>query len=369
MANFFGGLAQGLQGGGFDAAVDEFVRRHQARKVAAALANANGGGGAPPPPPAANGNPMGGLAALGGGGANAPAPPPAAPPSAGPAPAPAAPPPQPMPGAPTGQPGAHAPTGMSVDPTLADPIKEGQSLITNLWKNIKAANPHADPMTIMQAVNSQIDEIKGVAPITKSAMQGQLSMMHETIRAQEFDQREIRLWNEHSQKLELAYKANNWKEAVAEENSRFKGEMVKVAQDRASVYGEATEFAHEDRQAANKTRLDVANIGAVSRMSVAELKEQGLDDRSIDALKGKHGAAITSNLAKIMAANPGADVDTAIQSLEQAYGSGAGGGQGKPAPKAGRKSTATVNGPDDIRKLPQGTPWVSADGKRHGVAP
>lgn len=278
MPNFFGGLAQGLQAGDLNGAVEELVQRRMQERAARALMNTYGAQGQPPqgaPPQGAP--PQGGPASLA---ALAPQPHPQAGPGAPPPAQPPQQPPAPPPGAPTGAPGAEAPTGMAVDSRYPDPVKEAQSLNANLWKAVKAANPKADPLTIMRAVQMQIDQIKGVAPITKSAMQGQLAMLHENIKAQEFEQRETRLWKDHADKLNLAYKSDNWKEEVAKENARFKGEMVSVAQDRARIYEESTEDQHEDRQSATSARRDIAAQGNATREDIADKGDATREDIS-----------------------------------------------------------------------------------------
>lgn len=158
---------------------------------------------------------------------------------------------------------------MSVAPGLADPIKESQSLIKNLWTSVKAANPKADPLTIMKAVEYQIDEIKGVAPVTKATMQGQLQLMGFTLKAQQFDQRELRLREEHAQRMmELAQHHANQDE-VAAENSRYRGVMAEVAIERANAYSDSVDYQHEDRQSAEAGRDTRNTQNITSREGIA----------------------------------------------------------------------------------------------------
>jgi hypothetical protein len=260
---------------------------------------------------------------------------------------------------------------MSVGAGLADPLKESQSLIANLWKSVKAANPKADPLTIMNAVHTQIDDIKGVAPVTKAMMQGQLQYLNFTMKGQQFEERESRLRTEHAQKMvELAQHHANQDE-IAAENARFRGEMVRIAQERADWYGEGVTYQHEDRVAAEEGRntRNAANIS--SKMSIAQLKENGLDDRSAAAIKGRHGAAIVSGLARVLSYQPGADPNSVVAGLEAAYGDKGDSGTPKPA-QAGSASTdvqkrAKAEGVTLIRRRADGS-WDAKDSKgRPGV--
>lgn len=363
MVGFLGGLSNGLNMGDINGAVDYIIKQQHAKRVAAALDRTMAAGGGAPQP-AASPDPIAALARLKGGTGAPPQPAPA--PQAGPAPAPftpgrppapgqpdplaptpqagPAPRPQPMPGQPTGAPGAEAPTGMAVGNGLADPVKEGQSLIQNLWQTIRAANPKADPRTILDAVNTQIDEIKGVAPVTKAMMQGQLQYMNFTMKAQEFDQREARLRDEHAQKMVELAKHHANQDEIAQENARFRGAMVDIARDRASYYGESVQYAHEDRQAAEAGRNTRSAANIDSKMSLAQLKEAGLNDRSAAAIKGRHGAAIASGVARVLSYQPSADMDSVVAGLEAAYGDQGGGGTPKPAaqPHAGGGVPANV---------------------------
>ena len=193
---------------------------------------------------------------------------------------------------------------MSVAPGLADPIKESQSLIKNLWTSIKTANPKADPLTIMKAVELQIDEIKGVAPVTKATMQGQLQLMGFTFKAQQFDQREARLRDEHAQKMmELAQHHANQDE-VAAENSRFRGAMTQIARERADIYGESVDYQHEDRESAEAGRDTRNTQNVTSREGIAAgnvaQRDRASGQRSRDstyrAQQGFRGAQVRSGM-------------------------------------------------------------------------
>lgn len=306
MVDFAGGLAQGLQG--LPNEIGKLQEMARARKMAAALLNTYTGnqppqgGGAPAPQGGAPMPPTAALAAL------APKPVPAPPAAPNPrsrfpvvpgqpdplAPRPA---PAPPPGAPTGQPGAEAPTGMSVAPGLADPVKEGQSLLKNLWMTTKQANPKADPLTIMQAVNAQIDDIKGIAPVTKATMQGQLQLMGFTLKATQFQQKESDENARYAMKMQdlVTHHANQ--DAIAAENERHRAAMVSIAQERADAYGEGIEYSHEDRQAAtgeratasaesNTTRRDIATGHDETQKDIAGQRSKDSKYRSDQSVRG-----------------------------------------------------------------------------------
>ena len=81
-----------------------------------------------------------------------------------------------QPGAPMKQPPVP---GMSstAQPDAAgmdDPIKAAQQSIMSIAQGIKAANPNIDPRTLALAVDQQIEQIKGVSPLTKAAMTAQI---------------------------------------------------------------------------------------------------------------------------------------------------------------------------------------------------
>jgi len=342
MPNFFGGLAEGAAG-----LPDEIGKLLALKKLnEAKTANFNalaaqGGGGAPggpqpAPPPAAA------LAAIG---KPSTPPMPARPPMAGPAPQPQAGPPQPPPGQPQGTGGANDPTGMAANPNVTDPWKEGQSILTNMVQNLKRANPKADPKTLADALDMQIDEVKGITPTTKAYMGAQVGMLKQQADLQ-FKMSKLQSENDYHMKY-LLQKGLTAQQVEAERERHDKA-VEGIWSDREDAYQESVDYQHQDRQASTAARIDVANIGASSRMSVAQLRERGLDDRAIAALKGKHGATVSSGLAKVLAVNPGADVNQTIATLQAAYGDdGTGGGSSAPAKggnRGGGLKPGTVEG-------------------------
>jgi hypothetical protein len=222
---------------------------------------------------------------------------------------------------------------MAVDPGLADPTKEAQSIILNLWKTIKASNPKADPLTIMSAVQSQIEEVKGVAPITKATMQGQIAYL----RAQTDTQYKMRRLEQYDH--DWLIKMQNAK--TAEERVRLTGEYqrgrLEIEQQRADTYEQGTELAHEDRQASTTARITVANINGKYRLQGIGEQQEGAGSRAQAALDGKHGASVAAGLSKFLAVNPQADpstLDAVTDALESAYTKHSSSAQA-PAPRAG----------------------------------
>lgn len=360
MPNFLGGLAEGLQQGGFNAVVDNLIKRQQQERTAKAIEAWAASQGSSPHPAAP-------LAALSQGAQPAPAAPapftPGKPPAPGQpdplAPQPAAQPAPPM-GAPTGQPGAEAPTGMSVNPALADPEKEGESIILNLWRSTKAANPKADPFTIMSAVEAQIAEVKGIAPITKATMQGQIAYM----RAQTDDMYKMHRLSQYDHDWLIKMQNAKTAEERVRLNSEYQQGRLKIEQERADTYEEGTQFQHKDRQDTNQTRVTVADLNNRSREGIAALREKGLNDRSIAALKGKRGGSIASGVSRVLSYNPSADVDQVIETLSTAYG-GDSGSSSAPAPKSsggdgGVQRRAKAEGITLIRRRSDGS-WDAKD--------
>ena len=372
MPGFIGGLAQGLQGGGFDQALDQFIKERQLRKTAAAMMNANAGAQQPPAAVPGRPDPMQGLAALGGGQPSPSAQPPQAPPfRPGVPPVPGRPDPlaplpqaqarpQPMPGAPTGQPGAEAPTGMSVDPGMSDPTKEAQSLIMNLWQTTKARNPKADPLTLMDAVHAQIEDIKGVAPITKATMQGQLMYLKEM----SLDQYRNQRLQQYDHDWMIKYQNAKTAEERLALNAQYQRGRLAIQQEHEDSYSENIGYQHEDRQASTGARLSIARENNQTKLQGIDTLEGGRNTRLQQILSGAKGRAAMAAASRVLSYQPNIDGNALADTIIGMYGRDATGGGG-----GGTKKPATVNSPDDIRKLPSGTPWVSSDGSRHGIAP
>jgi hypothetical protein len=353
MPNFFGGLAQGLQGGGFGDALAQLVAAKRQRKASEAIVNQAMSGGQPQQPPqGASPNPLAALAALHGG-SQAPAPQPAPQPAPFTPGAPVAPgqpdplAPQPaQPPAPKPPPDPNLSATAQPDQQFADPLKEAQQTLGAMIRSIKAANPKIDPRTLMDAVHTQLNDMKGLAPLTKATMMGQVAYLRAQTDAQYKSARLTQYDNDWMVKFMNA--------KTAEERTRLTGEYQKG---RLNIEQEGVDERYYATDVGAKTREDVANIGAGSRIQVANIngkyrlqgidtQQEGAGSRAQAALDGKHGAAIASGLSKFLSLNPGADpsqLDAVTQALESAYGTHtASQPTSQPAPKGGGGIPANV---------------------------
>lgn len=273
-----------------------------------------GGALAPPAPsgaPAPSGGPdpraAAALATLFGGGARDPR-----------AMAPGTPRPAPMPGgmsvmpqasqpqAPPAQPAAAPPAGQSdMGGGVSDPIKEATAWITSTFKGLKAQNPGASPYVLSLAVEKRIEAMKGLAPITKAAMQGQVEVMKNSTRAQqvllkyEYDMSRARTAEE------VAQANRDYKEGMVAAYTGRTAEMETVGMDRnqamresATVRAGATRDAAQIRADAAQTvkgmapggRRDQAIIDGVAKITAAAAMSGTDPQPQIDAFKKEVGS-------------------------------------------------------------------------------
>jgi len=345
MADFFSGLAQGLQG--LPDEIGKLQEYARAKKAATALANSDFsgvGGNAPPAPPAAA------LAAL------APKPQPTAPmpstapqaaprdplaplPSPGGAPAPPMPSTAPQ-GAPQAPPqpdpalSATAQPGINFD----NPIREANQTWSSIITSIKRANPKIDPMTLMTAAKEQLDNIKGIAPITKSIMDAQMKGNEFLITTQLKMQRLRQLGQEVEIKLANA-QTNAEKNQII--SDWHKGQLA-IEQGRAETYAESVDYQHEDRQSAESGRNTRNTQNVQSREGIA----QGRNETNLDIAGGRS----RDSRYRTEQGFRGAQVRS--------------GGQAGPEP-----SREGLGLPPDARKAPDGNYYVKRGGKYFRVEP
>lgn len=291
MPNFFGGLAAGLQAGDLNGSVDYILKKKQEAKVAQALSAwassqdnhppQAGPGGPPQPQP----HPAAALAALGGGGAPQVAPRPAPPPTQAPvdplaplpagAPSAGGPPPQagPMP-----QPGPDPNLSATAQPDqqFGDPIKEAQQSLGAMIRSIKAANPDIKPRVLMDAVHSQLDDMKGILPMTKAVMQGQVQLLKSQMDIK-FKYDKLNAENERfAEKMQDLVKRHADLAAFDAAREEHMKRMDDINQSREQDYGRSVDYQHEDRGAA----------------------EQGRDARASQAETGRNSRAAQSDATK-----------------------------------------------------------------------
>lgn len=201
-----------------------------------------------------------GLAVLNG--QQPPGPPPAA---AGPGPSPAPQPPNPN------------LSGTAQQPQMGgqmDAVQEAQQNIKAMAAAIKAANPGIDGATLLMAVDHQIEDLKGVAPLTKATMQAQTAALTAQMKYQAAMQG-------FEAKMRIAKSHDDVLQAIAELKAQTGIEIAginadsrrDVASTNAGARVQAAGIGAGSRENVARigadSRRDVANIGADSRESVA----------------------------------------------------------------------------------------------------
>ena len=373
----------------------EMIAQMQARKVATANVNtamADQGGGQPPADPA---DPAGfppqvaaGLAALAGGGGapqSSPGQPPQSPgqpqqspgqPHAiptGPVPAGAsfaqafgqqAPQQAPQQQAPQQAPQQQPPVpGLSstAQPDAAgmdDPVKAGQQSLGYLIRSTKAANPGISNSTLMAAVRQQIDDIKGVAPLTKAAMSAQLGMLNYQLKRDTLQQR----ITSEEQRWQIARQNANTRE---ERNQIDEAHFAKVDANTAAAIGERRDAAagHDATTIAatrmrDKAMQDRANTAATAALDREIARATGAERRALIAAKAKVASALLGSF------KPDAQVGGVGDEADSIMGDGSPAGGGRaPAPVGGQNFAAQGG-----KKAPDGhwyKPNTGPDKKTH----
>jgi hypothetical protein len=309
MPGFVGGLAEGLQG--LPAEVGGILDAIRQRKAAAAIsawATAQGQPQGQPQgqqPQGQQPHPAAALAAMPVGpgtqpvSALSPAPAPfvpGKPPAAGQpdplAPLPAAPQAQPKPG-----PDPSLSATAQPDQQFSDPMQEAQQTLGALIRSVKAANPNIDPRTLMDAVHTQLDEMKGILPTTKAVMQGQVQLLKSQM-DMKFKYDKLNSENERfAEKMADLVKRHaslNELDAAREEHM---SNMDRINQERTDDYGRSVDYGHEDRQSAesgrntrasesNQTRRDIAGENNQTRRDISDQRSDESYYRSDQSYRG-----------------------------------------------------------------------------------
>lgn len=287
--DFFSGLAQSLQG--LPDEIGKLQEMARARKAAAALANSdfsNVGGPQPQPQPAPH--PAAALAAM----SQQPPAPPASRPMMRP---PAAPQPQTPPQMqPRPDPNLSATAQPGMD--FGNPIREANQTWSSIINSIKRANPKIDPVTLVAAAKDQLENIKGIAPLTKSIMDAQIKGQEFAVNTQLKLQRLQQLGDEVGIRLMRANSDEERNSILREWHQR----QTAIEQGRADTYADSVEYAHEDRQSAETGRNTRSTADINSRERIAQGRNETQKDisgqRSSDsryrADQGFRGAQVRS---------------------------------------------------------------------------
>lgn len=358
MANFFEGLAQGLQG--LPQEIDRLRERQERNRAMTALgqvdwtksADSTGGPGFPSAPSSAA-SPSG-LMALAKPMAGAPAQPtpqtgPV--PQAGPAAGPAFQGPAQVPHVGfnqayanvTGRPVGNAqpsPVRPQPDPSLSptaqpdvqfdNPIAEANHAWGTIVNSIKMANPGIDPKTLMQAAEMQLDNVKGLAPTTKAIMSAQIGLLRDRDKYQYLgmklnDENEM-----HATRMQEIARNNGTKEALEAENERHHTVMEGLYRDNFTSR-DSTRL--EGVRETNANRINIAKLQGSNRVEVQGMRDSAAADRVNNILAGKRGPAMVAALAKIQAAGLPVTEDT-IGILSAQFGDGSSSGASAPSRSA-----------------------------------
>ena len=347
----------------------EMIAQMQARKAATANVNtAMADQGGDPQPAAPTGLPpqvVAGLAALAGGG-GAPPSTPGQPPHVPTGPAPAGAPPQgqgapaqPQPAQAQPQPAQAQPNpnlSSTAQPDAAgmdDPVKAGQQSLGYLIRSTKAANPGISNSTLMAAVRQQIDDIKGVAPLTKAAMTAQMGMLNLQVKQQALQQR----ISSEEQRWQIARQEAKTREERNKIDEAHFGRMDALAQGRIDEGYARIDASERNTDARDKAMQDRANTAATAAMDRAIASANGAERRALIAAKAKVASALLGSFKSGDQSGIGDEADNIVGD-----GSPAGGGQA-PAPVGGRNFAAQGG-----KKAPDGhwyKPNTGPDKKTH----
>jgi len=231
------------------------------------------------------------------------------------------------------QPGPTASPPSDMGGGVSDPVKEATAWLTSTFKGLKQQNPQASPYVLSLAVEKRIEAMKGIAPITKAAMQGQVEVMKNQTRAQqvlmkyEYDMQRAKTAEE------VAQANRDYKTGMVEAYTGRTAEMEMVGMDR----NQATRESAATRAGATR---DAASIRADASKAVQGMKPGPQREK-----------AIIDGVAKITAAAAmtGADPSDDIKAFKREIAStGTGGGGAAPQRYTRGGTGAAKPSPADI---------------------
>ena len=238
---------------------------------------------------------------------------------------------------------------------MDDPIKAANQSYATIAKSIYAAHPNIDPRTLIMAVDQQIDSIKGLAPLTKAALQAQ-SQMTKFMYEDQYKQAKLtEAAREYEGKLQ---ELNNWHGSKAAHD-----EALLAAQNRWHSAQDTLGYARIDAgerntDARDKAMQDRANTAAAAALDREIARAKGTERNALIAAKAKVASALLGSFkSDAQVGGVGDEADSIMGD-----GSPAGGGQA-PAP-AGGQNFAAQGG----KKAPDGhwyKPNTGPDKKTH----
>ena len=171
---------------------------------------------------------------------------------------------------------ANTPQSQSQDYSLAAQMREAQQSLGTVYQGLRAANPKASPYELSLAAGQVLGDMKGLAPMTKAAMQAQNALLGQQTRAQ-FAQQKLQLdWANADTKVE--------QEAALESYHR---NLIALGEYRVT------------------SQRDIAAGHDTTRLQAATATISGALDRAILSAKGKERDALIAERGKIRAAQAG----------------------------------------------------------------
>lgn len=280
------------------------------------------------------------------------------PPMGGPAPAPGG-----APATPPPDPSLSA-TAQPQQPAFDDPIAGASQNIKALAASIKAANPKIDPKTLASAVEMQIENIKGVAPLTKAAMTAQIQMVKAQQDWQYKQQRLTQLDEGLRIRLQQAKTAEERVQAMTEYNEQRIAVMREGIAERAEASAESSGARIKAAEIGANSRETVAGMNVAGRADVAGQNNEARGRTAVErTFSSAYNAAINAGKSPTDAVKAGnAAVQGAASRVPQRAPTAAPSGQ-----RGAAKGPVRVNTPSDVKRLPKGTRWISADGSHSGT--
>ena len=236
---------------------------------------------------------------------------------------------------------------------MDDPLKAGQQSLYTIIRGIKASNPGISNTTLMAAVHQQLDDIKGVAPLTKIAMQAQLQTLKLQVDAQNNAARQ-----QHAHDMFMVA----WQNANTRAKQQAALEAYQQALDGpggiydrridlgyAGVSEHATAAAGHDAttlkatQMRDKAMQDRANSAATAALDREIARSKGTERNALIAAKAKVAAALLGSFQK---GDIGGEADAIV-------GGGDDGGQPSPSTASIMPRRASVNGGPSAPSAPK----------------
>lgn len=176
------------------------------------------------------------------------------------------------------------------DQKFSDPIQEAQQTLGAMIRSVKAANPKIDPLTLMNAVHTQLDDMKGILPVTKAVMQSQVGMLKDQARYQYLGQKLSDENDYHAQQMGILAKKAATAADYQKEKARHDGVMETLYHEnissRESIADENNSTRRDIAGENNTTRRDIAGDNNQTRRDISGDRSDDSDYRSDQSFRG-----------------------------------------------------------------------------------